>query len=104
MEVQVEMLRFLTQPKRRVTTNLKIKNNQNCQETKQYGSPTTKELKTHSSRLVGVEEMGRSLGGEDVRQGSVWLRRWSHSCVRINQKEQLGSKTHRATQGSNDGK
>ena len=31
--------------KRRTTTNLKTKNNQNCQIFKLHGSPTTKELK-----------------------------------------------------------
>ena len=38
--------------KRRITTNLKTKNNQNCQKIKLYGSPTTNELKKHSFRLV----------------------------------------------------
>ena len=41
--------------KRGTTTNLKTKNNQNCQKIKLYGSPTTKQLKKkHSSRPVGV--------------------------------------------------
>ena len=45
--------------KRRTTTNLKTKNNQNCQKIKLYGSPTTKESKRkHSSRPVGGVEMG----------------------------------------------
>ena len=45
--------------KRRTTTNLKRKNNQNCQKIELYGSPTTKELKKkHSSRLVGGMEAG----------------------------------------------
>ena len=45
--------------KRRTTTNLKTKNNQNCQKIELYGSPTTKELKKkHSSRPVGGVEMG----------------------------------------------
>ena len=40
-------------------TNLKTKNNQNCQKIELYGSPTTKELKKkHLSRLVGGEETG----------------------------------------------
>ena len=40
--------------KRRKTTNLKTKNNQNCQKIELYGSLTTKELKKkHSSILVG---------------------------------------------------
>ena len=41
------------------TTNLKTKNNQNCQKIELYGSPTTKELKKkHSFRPVGGAEMG----------------------------------------------
>ena len=45
--------------KRRTTTNLKTKSNQNCQKIELYGSLTTKELKKkHSSRLVGGAEMG----------------------------------------------
>ena len=45
--------------KRRKTTNLKTKNNQNWQKIELYGSLTTKELKKkHSSRPVGGEEMG----------------------------------------------
>ena len=56
----------------RRTTNLKTKNNQNCQKIKLYGSPTTKELKKkHSSRLVGGEERG-NLGREDMWQGGGW--------------------------------
>ena len=45
--------------KRRKTRNLKTKNNQNCQKIKLYGSPTTNELKKHSSGPVGGAEMGR---------------------------------------------
>ena len=57
--------------KRRITTNLKTKTNQNGQKIKLYGlpSPTIKELKEkHSSRLVGGVEMG-GWGGEDAQQG-----------------------------------
>ena len=58
--------------KRRTTTNLKTKNNQNCHKIKLYGSPTTKELKKkHSSRVV---ETG-SPGGEDTWQRCRWLTR-----------------------------
>ena len=58
--------------KRRITTNLKNKNNENCQKSKLYGSPITKELKKkHSSRLVGEVEMG-SWGREDKQQGRGW--------------------------------
>ena len=50
--------------KRRTTTNLKTKNNQNFQKIKLYGSRTTKELKKkYSPRQVGGAEMG-SWGGD----------------------------------------
>ena len=55
--------------KRGTTTNLKIRNNQNCQKIKLYGSLTTKELKKkHSSRLVGGAEMGSSWRTRCTRQ------------------------------------
>ena len=55
---QKEKLRKQT-TKRRTTTNLKTKNNQNCQKVELYGSPTIKELKKkHSSRPAGGVEMG----------------------------------------------
>ena len=45
--------------KRKTTTTLKTKNNQNRQKIKLYGSPTTKELqKKQSSRQRGGAEMG----------------------------------------------
>ena len=95
--------------KRRTTTNLKMKNNQNCQKIKLYGNPTSKELKKkHSSRTVGEAERG-SWGGEDAWQGGsgrtglgrCWLadQEVSNWCV-DNQEEQPGSETHHALQGS----
>ena len=52
--------------RRRTTTNLKTKNNQNCQKIKLYGSLTTKEFKKkHSPRLVGGVEIG-TWGREDL--------------------------------------
>ena len=58
--------------KRRTTTNLKTKNNHNCQKIELFGSSTTKDLKKkHSSRLEGGVKMG-SLGGEDKWQGGGW--------------------------------
>ena len=58
--------------KRRTATNLKIKNNQNCQKIKLYRSQTTKKLKKkHSSRLVGDTEMD-NWGGEDAQQIGGW--------------------------------
>ena len=54
--------------KRRTTTNLKTKNNQNGQKIKLYGSLTNKELKKkYSSRPPGGTEMG-SWGGKDTQQ------------------------------------
>ena len=89
---------------KRRTTNLKTKNNQNCLRIELYGSPTTKKLKKkHSFRPVGGVEMG-SWGRKDALQGGGWWTRWSHIYVRINWKEQLGSETHYATQGSSVGK
>ena len=96
--------------KRRTTTNLKTKNNQNCQKIKLYGSLRTKELKRkHSSRLVGGEEMG-SWGREDSQQGGCWrtgvgkVVDGGPGCLQINWEEQLGRKTDRTTQGSSLGK
>ena len=44
---------------KRTTTNLKTKNNQNCQKIELYGSLTTKEIKKkHLSRLVGGVKPG----------------------------------------------
>ena len=85
---------------KRTTTNLKTKNNQNCQKIELYESLTTKELKKqHSSRPVGGVEAG-SQGGEDSRQGCSWQSGQSHICVQINREEQLGSQTGCTTQGS----
>ena len=51
--------------KRRTTTNLKTKHNQNCRKIKLYGSLTIKELKKkHSYRPVEGVETG-SQGRED---------------------------------------
>ena len=89
--------------KRRTTTNLKTKNNQNCQKIELSGSPTTEELKKkHSTRLVEGSEMS-SQGGEDTQQVGSWWTKWSYICVWINQEEQLGSETDHTTQGSSMG-
>ena len=66
--------------KRRTTTNLKTKTNQNCQEIELYGSLTIKELKKkHLPRPVGGAEMG-SWSGEDSSKGSGW-RTWAGKVV-----------------------
>ena len=57
--------------KRRTTTNLKTKkNNQNYKKIELYGSPTTKELKKkHLSRPIGGVEMGSQ--EEKIRSKAV---------------------------------
>ena len=52
--------------KRKITANLKMIKNQNCQKIKLHGTLTTKELKKHSSGRRGGN---RQLGREDPRQG-----------------------------------
>ena len=99
--------------KRRITTNLKTKINQQCQKIKLYRSPTTKELKKkNSSRLVGRVET-RSWGSKIAQQGSSWPTgkvRWhlvdkqSHICMRMSHKEQLVSEKNHATQDVPTGK
>ena len=63
------------------TTNLKTRNDQNCQKIKLHGSLTAKELKKkHSSKLVGGVEMG-SQAGEDLWQGgSRWTSGPTFAC------------------------
>ena len=89
--------------KRRTTTNLKTKNNQNCQKIELYVCPTTNKLKKkHSSRLVGWVKTG-SQGREDMQQGSSWrtecARRWP-----ADRALPLRSKTDHPNLGSSVGK
>ena len=96
----------------RTTINLKTKNNQNFQKVKLQGSPTAKELKKkHSSRLLGGVETGtqavrleRMPSKDLARQGSSWLTKRSHICMRIKWEEKLGRETENTTQGSSAGK
>ena len=62
---------FATSYNQEMGNNKFKNNNQNCKKIELYGSPTTTELKEHSSRLVGGVEM-RSLGGKDTWQGGAW--------------------------------
>ena len=51
---------LLVQPQRESQLLLRVKNNQNHQKIKLYGSLTTEDLKkSHSSRLVGGAELWR---------------------------------------------
>ena len=84
--------------KRRTTTNLKTKNNQNCQIFKLHGSPTTKELKKRSSRLVGGEETG-SQGGEDAQPRRWLVDQLAPRLLSDSWEEPLGSETDHRTQG-----
>ena len=68
---------------RRITTNLKTKNNQDCHKIKLYESPTTKGLKKkHSSRQVeGAKRMqyGAARWWQVARQLQWWpAEQWSH--------------------------
>ena len=95
--------------KRRTTTNLKTKNNQNCQKIKLHGSLTTKELKKkYSFRQAGGADTGswveRTHGNMAAGQGNSWKSGQSHICMQIKQEEQLGSKTDHTNQGSSMGK
>ena len=65
--------------KRRITTNLKTKNNQNCQKIELYGSLTTKELKKkQSSRLVERAETGSGVKRTHSKEeaGELGQERW----------------------------
>ena len=59
--------------KRAITTNLKTTNKQKCQKIKLHGTPTTKELRKHSTRLVGrrwaARQMEETRGQEAHRAG-----------------------------------
>ena len=69
MEAFIDILCLLTQPKE--GQQFKNKKQEELTENQLYGSLTTKEIKKkHSSRPVGVVEMGSQ--AEDLRQGGVW--------------------------------
>ena len=85
--------------KRRTTTNLKTKNNPNCQKIELC--PTAKELKKkHSSRPVGGVEtcsLEEKIYGKVADGGPGQGRQWlvagrSHICVRINWEKELGAR------------
>ena len=62
--------------KRRTTTNLKTKSNQNCQKTKLYGSLTTKKLKKKPSSRPGRRgrrQLAARQQLEDYSRQGGWL-------------------------------
>ena len=101
--------------KRRTTTNLKTKSNQNRQKIKLYGSLTTKELNKKQSSRPGGQE-GQRLAGKQrglaARWQLVdWVRRWTvdqevpHSCAhKPGGTTRAGGETDHTTQGSSEGK
>ena len=78
---------------RRITSNLKTINTQNCQKIKLYFGLTTKDLKKpYSPRWVGGAEIGRQCGaGEAVAAVEEWVVPDSH-VVDKNQEAYRGSK------------
>ena len=64
------------------TTNLKTKNNQNCQKIKLYGSPTSKELNEETFIHTGRRGRDRQLGWRG-RMTRCWLEDWEvpHLCA-----------------------
>ena len=112
ISAKMETWRYTLPPHRtkRRATNLKTKNNQNCQKIKLYGCPTTKELKRkHSSRLVGAATRAERTHGKAVDGGPGWVR-WQLADLsnphlhadKLGGK--LGHKTDHTTQGSSAGK
>ena len=92
--------------KRRTTTNLKTKNNQNCQKIKLYGikDQGVKETVTQTSRRDGPG----SWGVEDSQQGSNWRTRvHKASASRVDdptlQADKPGGKTGEQDRPSNPG-
>ena len=65
--------------KRRTTTNLKTKNNQNCQKIELYRSLTIKELKKKHS-MTGTRCGDRQLGRKGCRVKG-WLEDWVGEAV-----------------------
>ena len=97
--------------KRRTTTNLKTKNNQNRQKIELYGSLTTKEIKKKTFIQTSRRGGDGQPDGEDSLKGNSW-RTWhgggwqggqSHIQVQINQEEWQGIKADHTTQGSSVG-
>ena len=86
---------------KRRTTNLKTKDNQNCQKIELHGSPITKELKKKNSSFSSRRGGDRQAG----QRGHMakWRFGQSHIRMRISLKKQLGSKTDHVTQGSSKG-
>ena len=84
--------------KRRTTTKLKTKNNQNCQKIQLYGSWITKEVKKkHSSRPLGGAEMDS--WAESTLSKEAVGGPGGPTFPQINWEEQLGSKNRPCNPG-----
>ena len=83
--------------KRRTTTNLKTKNNQNCQN----NQGVKEETFIQTGRRGGDRQPGhRGLPARwqlEDKGGGGWRSGWFHFCMQINQEEQLESETDHAT-------
>ena len=56
--------------KRRITTNVKLINNQKCQKIKLHGTPTTKELKKKSTRPTRLVRWAMWANSEKPQPGA----------------------------------
>ena len=94
--------------KRRITTNLKTKNKQNCPKIKLPGTPTTKEINIHPDWLEGWRQADRWRGCP-ARQQTVQARQGLVGCVlphsRVGKPGGIpGSKTDHENRGVSAGK
>ena len=85
MKAKIDMLCLPAQPKKE-TTNLKTKNNQNCQKIELHGSLTTKELK--KKQFIQTGRRGREI----KRQGSGWWTGRSHIVCGQTRKSNWGAR------------
>ena len=89
--------------KRRTTTNLNNKNNQNCQKIKLYGSENQG---VKEETFIQTIRRGRNRQpGQRGLTARQWVaNQWPHIRMQINWAEQLGSETDHTTQDSSSGK
>ena len=86
-------------------TNLKTKNNQNCQKNQTVWKSGNKGVKEETFIHTGSRDRegqpgwrghGKGAAGGPDRQGDWWTRK-SHICIQINQEEKLGRQTDLTT-------
>ena len=98
---------------KRTTTNIKTKNNQNCQTTQTAWKSDIQRVTEETFIHTGRRDRDGQLGGEDVRQGNGWRngRQLEDQVVPNLHVDKLGgtteelrSKTDHTPQGSRAGK